>query len=200
MISIWMRTQSYMPQDNASHTCYTACMERCVIMSRLIYSEIEFALHTRSLDWHTICTQTTNINLSLLLINHPWTTWTHALCILQLHVTILDHYVETNHHGHRVSLDWLAGQPLVLSSFMHNFTISIGHSIPECLCLVVSCYCYSVHVEKKFENPQTANLHHILVDCLSIHELMVEREREEVEEGEGEERRRRRTKGKLVSC
>ena len=55
--------------------------------------------------------------------------------------------------------------------------------------------------EKRFENPQTANLHQILVDCLTIHELMVEREREG--EGEGEEgagrRRRKSTREKLVS-
>ena len=54
--------------------------------------------------------------------------------------------------------------------------------------------------EKRFENPQTANLHQILVDCLTIHELMVEREREGEGEEEGAGRRRRKsTREKLVS-
>ena len=54
--------------------------------------------------------------------------------------------------------------------------------------------------EKRFENPQTANLHQILVDCLAIHELMVEREREGEGEEEGTGRRRRKsTREKLVS-
>ena len=55
--------------------------------------------------------------------------------------------------------------------------------------------------EKRFENPQTANLHQILVDCLTIHELMVEREREGEGEEEGAGRRRRKsTREKLVSA
>ena len=54
--------------------------------------------------------------------------------------------------------------------------------------------------EKRFENPQTANLHQVLVDCLTIHELMVEREREGEGEEEGAGRRRRKsTREKLVS-
>lgn len=43
--------------------------------------------------------------------------------------------------------------------------------------------------EKRFENPQTSNLHYILVDCLAIHELMEEKRSHEelgleVEEGQ----------------
>ena len=93
------------------------------------------------------------------------------------------HSIDSSH----VEVDW--SMRLYLHAYSHMFSLSLflPHQVAQL-------------GEKKFENPQTANLHHILVDCLSIHELMVEREREEVEEGEGEERRRRRTKGKLVSC
>ena len=49
--------------------------------------------------------------------------------------------------------------------------------------------------EKRFENPQTVNLHKILVDCIAIHELMAERRGAGLE-AEG---RRQRTKATLVS-
>ena len=35
--------------------------------------------------------------------------------------------------------------------------------------------------DKRFENPQTANLHRILVDTIAIHELMVEEEAKPLE-------------------
>ena len=35
--------------------------------------------------------------------------------------------------------------------------------------------------DKRFENPQTANLHRILVDTIAVHELMVEGEAKPLE-------------------
>ena len=45
--------------------------------------------------------------------------------------------------------------------------------------------------EKRFENPQTANLHRILVDTIAIHELMTE--------GESTPLEKQQTKSKQVS-
>lgn len=42
--------------------------------------------------------------------------------------------------------------------------------------------------DKRFENPQTANLHRILVDTIVIHELMVEGEAKPLE---GEQKKTR---------
>jgi hypothetical protein len=38
--------------------------------------------------------------------------------------------------------------------------------------------------DKRFENPQTANLHRILVDTIAVHELMVEGEAKPPLEGQ----------------
>ena len=46
--------------------------------------------------------------------------------------------------------------------------------------------------DKRFENPQTANLHRILVDTIAIHELMVEGEAKPLE---GQQKKTRQVSG-----
>ena len=47
--------------------------------------------------------------------------------------------------------------------------------------------------DKRFENPQTANLQQILADTIAIHELMLEKERGPPTEEEGAQRRPKST-------
>lgn len=58
-------------------------------------------------------------------------------------------------------------------------------SLPPSLSLLLPPFQIATMGERRFENPQTANLARILADTIAIHELMVAKEQEGEEEGRG---------------